>query len=94
MVKGRTTPTWIFELVARMKDATPEQKQVSQLSNLALEYYMNRDFERCMEQLSKIEVLLPGDKAVLLRKENCENWIKSPPPEGWTAAEELSEKYA
>jgi adenylate cyclase len=92
LVKGRRTPTWLFELVSSMKDATPIQKQICSLSSVALACYLNRDFERCMNHLNKIEAVLPGDKTVLLRRKLCQKWLRSPPPSDWTGIEELNEK--
>jgi hypothetical protein len=75
-----------------MKEATPEQKQLCTLSSIALGCYMNRDFEKCVAQLNKIDTFWPNDRAVLLFREKCQKWLNSPPPPPWTGIEELSEK--
>jgi len=91
-VKGRRQSTCIFELVARMKDATEEQKRVSLLSQIALTCYRSRDFVACLRKLDKVEDLLPGDMALVLLKEKCQFYNNTPPPADWTGVEILTEK--
>jgi adenylate cyclase len=91
-VKGRKTATWIFELLGRMKDATPEQKRISLLSSNALTHYLMRDFQSCLRTIHDIENLWPGDKALVPLKERALQLSTSPPSESWTGVEILSTK--
>jgi adenylate cyclase len=91
-VKGRQTPSWIFELVARKREATQKQVQLCELSHAELTCYLNRDFQGCLIHLKKLEELEPGHKTVSLRQQRCQQYIQSPPPADWTGVEVLLEK--
>ena len=54
-VKGKTKPTKIFEVMARMKEATEKQHNVCNLSELAFQAYLSKDFDSAIEFWSKIE---------------------------------------
>jgi len=88
-VKGRTSSTWIFELVCRMKDATPEQKSVSITAHTAWTLYLSRRFGSCLEELRKLP---ESDVPASLLKERCLKYIQSPPPADWSGVDILTEK--
>lgn len=54
-VKGRKSPTWVYELVCKAGKCTELQKDIGQYSSIAMGCFMGRDFEKCKFYLEKIQ---------------------------------------
>ncbi|MBW4495968.1 MAG: adenylate/guanylate cyclase domain-containing protein [Oscillatoria princeps RMCB-10] len=92
-VKGRHQPVSIYELVGLRTDPISETKQrVIELYEQGRKYYLNRQLERALEKFEAVLEIDSHDLAALLHQQRCQNWIRTPLPEGWDGIETLTEK--
>jgi adenylate cyclase len=93
IVKGKTQPVSIYELVGLSSDPIPEQKQrVIEHYQKGRELYLNRDFAIAMGEFAQVLKIDPNDKAADMHLDRCQHWLKSTPPDDWDGVWTLTEK--
>eukprot|EP00002_Diphylleia_rotans_P022194 TRINITY_DN4345_c0_g2_i17.p1 TRINITY_DN4345_c0_g2~~TRINITY_DN4345_c0_g2_i17.p1 ORF type:complete len:362 (+),score=64.44 TRINITY_DN4345_c0_g2_i17:558-1643(+) len=90
MVKGRRTPTLLYEVVGRLKDAPEVLHTRANLFAKAFEFYNKREFGRCIEILS--DKHFSHDKPAKILIEKSQMYLINPPPSGWDGVEQLETK--
>lgn len=98
IVKGRSKPTIIFEVMARQDPPGSQMsvtKQIARTHSKAVYLYQDRYFEECAELLSTVIDLrhgsLDGPAEFLRRK--ARHYIDNPPDKSWTGVDKLQEKH-
>lgn len=82
VVKGKTLPIKVFELVALAGAVSSEKRKVLSLYEDALRLHWDRNFTRALEKLDEAISLMPDPPSERLRVRIC-SYIEYPPPEGW-----------
>merc|ERR1712190_430554 len=93
VVKGRVTPTPIYEVLGSRSTANENTLQISAKAELAMQSYLNREFNKAIECLQEVQRLkgsvdVAGD--VLLNR--CRKFAVKPLPADWDGSEVLHEK--
>lgn len=83
VVKGKTQPVPVYELVATKGNITAKDAEFLNLFNVALNFYLQRDWARAKLRFSKLLLVKPQDKACQIFLARCEEYEKSPPPDDW-----------
>jgi len=97
IVKGRSNPTEIFELVASRdavagtEDEGMYRRYVEEFAAIH-ELYRAKAFSAALQSLHSYLQVWPKDVPAQMLRERCEALIASPPGEGWTPVEKLQEK--
>jgi adenylate cyclase len=101
IVKGKTKPTEIFEIVGLRAEASADTLRCVELSEKALERYFAQKWDEAkalFAEAQKLEPLQPGrDPGVAhnpseLMQEKCDEMKAAPPPPNWNGVEEMTEK--
>jgi len=97
IVKGRTEPTELCELVACRAHVrgTPLHDMYSDFCSKfdrIHELYRSQDFQGALEELEAYQRLWPKDRPAQLLQERCIAHLRSPPRSGWSPVEHLQEK--
>ncbi len=93
VLKGKSAPTRVYELVCRQREATPEQLQLAAASAQMLDLFLLRDFAGAIAVAAELLQLHPGDKpCTLLLERCCAASAQGPLPLSWVSARELTEK--
>jgi class 3 adenylate cyclase len=94
VVKGRKTPTPIYEVLAPQATASEEYIQIASHAEMAMQAYLKRDFRTAITTMENIVHLKGGarDKAGEVLIERCKNFLAKPPPEDWDGSEILKDK--
>jgi adenylate cyclase len=101
IVKGRTQPLPIFEMVALAEDVTDANRECVALFEQGLQRYYERDWDGALALFRRSEPLevngrgrAPGthDNPSLVYIEITENYRAAPPPAGWAGVFEMTEK--
>jgi len=101
IVKGRTLPVEIFEVVGLRAEATPETLRCIELFEKALELYFAQKWDEAkalFAEAHKLEPLQPGrDIGVAhnpseLMQEECNEMKANPPPPTWNGVKTMTEK--
>lgn len=83
VVKGKTEPVPIYELVAIKGDITSLDAEFLHLFSQAVKFYVERDWARAKIRFAKLLLTKPGDHACEIFIQRCEEYEKNPPPEDW-----------
>jgi adenylate cyclase len=101
IVKGKTTPVEIYEIIGPRAEATPDTLRCIELFEKALGLYFAQHWDEAkamFAEAEKLEPLQPGrDPGVAhnpseLMQEACDEKKASPPPADWNGVEEMTEK--
>ncbi len=93
IVKGRTQPVSIYEVVGLNSDPIPAlQEQIIDLYHKGRQLYLKRDFALAIGQFAQVMAIDPSNKAADLHMQRCQHWLRTPPPEDWDGAWTLTEK--
>jgi adenylate cyclase len=93
VVKGKTQPVSIYELMGISSDPISEQKQrVIEHYHKGRELYLNRDFAFAIGEFAQVLKFDPNDKPADMHLARCQHWLKTPPPDNWDGAWTLTEK--
>ncbi|MBW4546161.1 MAG: GAF domain-containing protein [Symplocastrum torsivum CPER-KK1] len=93
VVKGKTQPVSIYELIGLSSDAMSDQKQmVIEHYHKGRELYLNRDFAFAIGEFAQVLKFDPNDKPADMHLARCQHWLKTPPPDSWDGAWTLTEK--
>ena len=83
VVKGKTKPILIYELIARKDSMADEKKEVVKLYEVALKAHWERDWDGAKSGLRKGLELDPEDGPCARLIERIEDYEANPPAEGW-----------
>ncbi|HWL14991.1 MAG TPA: adenylate/guanylate cyclase domain-containing protein [Opitutus sp.] len=101
VVKGRTQPVPIHEIVGLKEHVTPRTRECIQIFETALARYYERDWEgagRLLAQSRELEPNLPGEvpgvasNPSLVYLDIVAHYRRQPPPEGWDGVYVMKEK--
>ncbi|MBD1809420.1 GAF domain-containing protein [Microcoleus sp. FACHB-SPT15] len=93
VVKGKTQPVSIYELIGLSSDPISDQKQmVIEHYHKGRELYLNRDFAFAIGEFAQVLKFDPNDKPADMHLARCQHWLKTPPPDSWDGAWTLTEK--
>lgn len=89
VVKGKTKPVPIFELMGRRAEADPTQLALAADFEVAHELYLNRDFLAAEAAFAR---LAPTDPVSALYQERAARYRETPPPADWDGRYTLETK--
>lgn len=101
IVKGRTAPESVYELVATRKDIVPETQSCLDLFDAGMKFYLNKDWSLAIskfEEASRYEINQPGKapgvstNPSLVFIERCHYMQKTPPPDNWDGVYTMTTK--
>jgi len=97
ILKGRTTPTKTWEVMAKRESAPDRLVQACAKHQQAFALYLQRQFTLAKELFEEVNALLAplsdtGDKVSTLFIKMCEEFKKTPPAETWDGSEHLTKK--
>jgi len=93
VVKGRSEPTRIYEVLGFKSEAAENVRQISTVSAQAMRAYLNRDFKQAVQCLQLVEQFKGGeDPAGKVLSDRCRQFLKHAPPPNWDGSEVLKEK--
>ncbi|MEL7832695.1 CHASE2 domain-containing protein [Fodinibius sp. N2] len=93
VVKGKTKPVRVYELMADKSD--PEAKQTEKIISIyqkGLEYYLSKNWDEAIEQFNQVLSLKPEDGPSQTYIERCHEFKKDPPPKDWDGVFHLKTK--
>ena len=91
-VKGKTEGMMVYELLAMKADARPEHLELAALSDRALEFYQERNWEAALEVFEEIGRLRPGDGPSSVLADRCRAFLECPPAEDWDGVYRMAGK--
>ncbi len=83
IVKGKTEPIMIYELIAKKGEATADKLEVADLYVKALETHWERNFNDAIATLQKGLVIDADDGPTKALLERIERYKTAPPPDSW-----------
>ncbi|PWR21334.1 adenylate/guanylate cyclase domain-containing protein [Zavarzinia aquatilis] len=89
VVKGKTKPVPIFELMGRRSEAGPAQHTLAAAFTAALDLYLARDFTAAEAAFAR---LAPTDPVSALYQERAKRYSETPPPADWDGRYTLETK--
>jgi len=89
VVKGKTVPVKVFEVVARAGSAGEEQRERVRRFHAAIALYYRRAFA---EAAAAFDALAGEDRAAGLYRDRCRHYMENPPPARWNRAFQLTTK--
>ena len=92
VVKGRSKPVNIYELVAEKGDISSDALAAVNLFNEAIALYKNRDFVEAARVLAGLKAANPEDKPTAIYFDRCQACIETPPPADWNDMTIMKEK--
>lgn len=92
LVKGKTIPVRIYELVDINENINDENKRIKEYFERGLELYRNRKFAQAIEEFEKVLLIAPDDKPSLVFIDRCFTYLNVPPPDDWSGIYELKIK--
>ena len=91
-VVGIPVPLRLYELLDLAEEAPAEMVEMAKYWGRGFEAYENRDFAAAKKVFTSVSEKYPDDKVAKLYIERCEKFSASPPPAGWDAVDNLTEK--
>jgi adenylate cyclase len=88
-VKGRKEATGIYML---QRELTSVESEAWQIHDEAARQYYDRNFTEAARGFRSVLELIPKDEHAGRFLQSCEQLRRSPPPEGWTGADVMTEK--
>jgi adenylate cyclase len=89
VVKGENRPMKVF---VPKRALEPAEAEAWKIHEQALQMYYARDFRKASEGFVEITRRIPGEPVATRFLQRCTEFLKNPPPNGWTGAEVMSEK--
>lgn len=94
LVKGKTMPTYMYEVLGSKLKQFPEQKkQMLELYSRAWTAYESGDFGAAKDLLLQSLQIQPEDHVSELLLQRCERFLQEGRPENWDGTTTLFEKY-
>jgi len=91
-VVGIPVPLRLYELLELRGEAPAELLEMVKVWEGAFKLYENRDFTAAREIFAEVFKKDPEDTVAKLYLDRCEKYIAAPPPAGWDAVDNLTEK--
>ncbi len=93
IVKGKTKPVRVYELMGEKSDPTAEKlKKIISIYQKGLELYLNREWDKATEQFQEVLSLKPEDGPSKTYIGRCEKFKADPPAEDWDGVFHLKTK--
>lgn len=92
VVKGKSEPVAIYELVAEKGDITSLDLEFLKGFNQAAELYLLREWDKAIKRFSKLLEKRPDDYACTLYIQRCECFRLTPPSDDWEGEYVFHEK--
>ena len=101
VVKGKTEPVDVYEIVGLRDELAEEQFKCKELFEEAIGMYQQQEWERAIElftEASELEYFAPNDESFihtnpsLVYLDRCEVMKENPPPEDWSGVNVLTSK--
>lgn len=92
IVKGKTKPIRVFELIGEHNTVTPEKKQVISIYERGLQLYRERSFKKAMGEFMAALKIDPDDGPSQLYYLRTKAYLKKGPPKDWNGVFELKTK--
>jgi adenylate cyclase len=89
VLKGKSEPTMVYELMCRLPEATKEQIFLAEKSSEMLDLFLARDFRSALTVAADIFELFPSDVPTELLRERCLEARGKRLPSDWNPAREL-----
>lgn len=87
VVKGKTEPVRIFELISEKGKAPQNIVEATELYEEAFQLHLDRQFKKAIQKFQESQTAKGSkDKAVGQLIERCEIYLTDPPPENWNGA--------
>lgn len=83
VVKGKTEPVPIYELVSRKGDVTGLDSEFLEMFGKAVNSYLEKDWEKAIFRFEKLLGLRPDDQACKIFIERCREYRDNPPGHDW-----------
>ena len=84
IVKGKTKPVNIYELIGFAGEELPSEKTNSlKIYSEALQLYREKQFSGAADKFTKVLELVPTDRASAVFVNRCKLLNENPPPEEW-----------
>lgn len=83
IVKGKSEPVRIYELVGEKGDISPKQKECIVLFATGLDFYLQRDWDKAIKVFGTLREKTPDDFPTKLYLERCEQFKANPPHPDW-----------
>lgn len=84
IVKGKTKPVNIYELIGFAGEELPSEKTNSlKIYSEALQLYREKQFSEAADKFTKVLELVPTDRASAVFVNRCKLLNENPPPEEW-----------
>ncbi len=91
-VVGRDEAVTIYEPICINELATSEQREFVDLSEIAFDSYIKKDWEAAADHFDAVIDIQDGDGPARILHSRCLEFMKNPPPENWNGAYELLHK--
>jgi adenylate cyclase len=83
VVKGKTEPVPIYELVSRKGDVTGLDSEFLEMFGKAVNSYLDKDWDKALFRFEKLLGLRPDDQACKIFIERCREYRENPPGHDW-----------
>ena len=83
IVKGKTVPIQVYELMAKKDEISDHQRQVLELYDLGLKIHWKRNFEKAIQYFEQVLAIIADDGPSLTMIERVKKYIEVPPPDTW-----------
>jgi adenylate cyclase len=83
IVKGKTVPIKVFELIAKKGEIAPDKAKVVELYHKALDVHWERDWDGAIALLEEAIALVPDDGPSIAMKKRIEGYKEDPPGDDW-----------
>jgi adenylate cyclase len=93
VVKGKTMPIKVFELLGRKDDGVPKTKTAAVEKYLSgLELYRHKKFQEAIQKFNEALAVDPADAPSKLYIERSQLYLNTPPPDDWNGVFVLKTK--
>ena len=83
VVKGKSEPVPIYELVSRKGDVTGSDAEFFEMFSKAVNSYLEKDWDKAIFRFEKLLGLRPDDQACKIFIERCREYKVIPPGHDW-----------
>ncbi|MFZ4619741.1 MAG: CHASE2 domain-containing protein [Bacteroidota bacterium] len=92
IVKGKTQPIRVFELVGEKSEVSSEMKELVEIYNLGLMFYRERKFKKAIDEFMFALKINADDGPSQLYLLRSQAYLKKAPPKDWNGVFELKTK--